>query len=121
MEISATNVLSHPDELPISMRWIAIMANRVGCDLAASTGVHSGEAAIKQLLAGANAVQVVSTIYNNGPEKIQNILKDIKKWMISKNYKKIEDFRGLMSQSASGNPSVYERVQFMRYFSDRDK
>lgn len=121
MEVTATNVLSHPDELPISLRWIAIMANRVGCDLAASTGIHSGEAVIKQLLAGANAVQVVSTIYNNGPEKIQNILKDIKKWMISNKFETIGDFRGKMSQVESGNPSVYERVQFMRYFSDRDK
>ena len=121
MEVTATNVLSHPDELPISLRWIAIMANRVGCDLAASTGAHSGEAVIKQLLAGANAVQLVSTIYNNGPEKIQNILKDIKKWMISKNFESINDFRGKMSQAESGNPAIYERVQFMRYFSDRDK
>jgi dihydroorotate dehydrogenase (fumarate) len=121
MEVTATNVLSHPDELSISLRWIAIMANRVGCDLAASTGIHSGDAAIKQLLAGANAVQVVSTIYNNGPEKIQNILKDIKKWMIANDFKTIDDFRGRMSQAESGNPAVYERVQFMRYFSDRDK
>lgn len=121
MELSSTNVLSNPDELAISLRWMAIMAKRVNCDLAASTGVHDGEAVIKQLLAGANAVQVVSTIYNNGPEKVQNILKDIKKWMISKNYQKIDDFRGKMSQVESGNPSVYERVQFMRYFSDRDK
>jgi dihydroorotate dehydrogenase (fumarate) len=121
MEVTATNVLSHPDELPISLRWIAIMANRVGCDLAASTGIHSGEAVIKQLLAGANAVQVVSTIYNNGPEKIQNILKDIKKYMISNKFETIGEFRGKMSQAESGNPSVYERVQFMRYFSDRDK
>ncbi len=121
MEVTATNVLSHADELPISLRWISIMANRVGCDLAASTGVHSGEAVIKQLLAGASAVQVVSTIYNNGPEKIQNILKDVKKWMISKEFTSIDEFRGRMSQAESGNPAVYERVQFMRYFSDRDK
>ncbi|MCB2220337.1 MAG: dihydroorotate dehydrogenase-like protein [Bacteroidetes bacterium] len=121
MEVTSTNVLSHPDELAISLRWVAIMANRVGCDLAASTGIHDGDAVVKQLLAGARAVQVVSTIYNNGPEKIQNMLKDIKKWMISKNYKTIDDFRGKMSQQEIGNPSVFERVQFMRYFSDRDK
>lgn len=121
MEVTATNVLSNPEELPISLRWIAIMSQQVQCDLAASTGVHSGEAVVKQLLAGAKAVQVVSTIYNNGPEKIQNILKDIKKWMISQDYKTIDDFRGKMSQVESGNPSMYERVQFMRYFSDRDK
>ena len=95
------------------------MSQRAQCDLAASTGIHAGAGVIKQLLAGANAVQVVSTIYTNGPEKIQNILKDIKKWMIGKDYAKIDDFRGKMSQSESGNPSVYERVQFMKYFSDK--
>jgi dihydroorotate dehydrogenase (fumarate) len=121
MSVTSANVLSQPDELAMSLRWMAIMSNRVNCDLAASTGVHDGEAAIKQILAGANAVQVVSTVYNNGPEKVQNILKDIKKWMISKNYTTIDEFRGKMSQAASGNPSVYERVQFMKYFSDRDK
>jgi dihydroorotate dehydrogenase (fumarate) len=121
MEVTATNVLSNPEELPVSLRWIAIMSQRVQCDLAASTGVHSGEAVVKQLLAGAKAVQVVSAIYNNGPEKIQNILKDLKKWMISQDYKTIDDFKGKMSQVHSGNPSMYERVQFMRYFSDRDK
>jgi dihydroorotate dehydrogenase (fumarate) len=121
MEITSTNVLSHPDELPVSLRWIAIMANRVKCDLAASTGVHEGEAVIKQLLAGANAVQVVSAIYNHGPEKIQNMLKDVKKWMINHDFKSIDAFRGKLSQVKSVNPSVYERVQFMKYFSDRDK
>lgn len=121
MSVTSTNVLSHPDELAMSLRWMAIMSNRVKCDLAASTGVHDGEAAIKQILAGANVVQIVSTVYNNGPEKVQNILKDMKKWMIAKNYSSIDEFRGKMSQATSGNPSVYERVQFMKYFSDRDK
>jgi len=121
MEVTATNVLSQPDEFPMSLRWIAIMANRVECDLAASTGIHDGDAVIKQLLAGANAVQVVSAIYNHGPEKIQNMLKDVKKWMINHDFKTIDEFRGKLSQVKSGNPSVYERVQFMKYFSDRDK
>jgi dihydroorotate dehydrogenase (fumarate) len=119
MEVISTHVLSQPDELPVSLRWIAIMANRVGCDLAASTGVHSGEAVVKQLLAGANAVQVVSAIYNHGPEKIQNMLKDLKKWMNQNEYSAIDEFRGKLSQSNIGNPSVFERVQFMKYFSDR--
>ncbi|MCF8368793.1 MAG: dihydroorotate dehydrogenase-like protein [Bacteroidales bacterium] len=121
LEVTSTNVLSHPDELTLSLRWMAIMSQRAKCDLAASTGIHDGTAVIKQLLAGANAVQVVSSVYANGPEKIQNMLKDIKKWMISKDYSKISDFRGKMSQDQSGNPSVYERVQFMKYFSDKDR
>jgi dihydroorotate dehydrogenase (fumarate) len=121
MTITSTNVFSHPDEISISLRWIAIMSNRVNCDLAASTGIHDGGAIIKQLLAGASAVQVVSSIYNKGPEKIQNMLKDLKKWMISNNFESIDQFRGKLSQEKSLNPAIYERVQFMKYFSDRDK
>jgi len=120
MTISSTNVFSHPDDLSLSLRWIAIMANRVECDLAASTGIHDGAAVIKQLLAGANAVQVVSAIYNKGPEKIQNMLKDIKKWMVAHNFQNPDEFRGKLSQAKSHNPALYERVQFMKYFTDRE-
>lgn len=60
MEITSGKILSSPDDMHISLRWMGIMAGRVKCDLAASTGVHSGKDAIKQILAGANAVQVAS-------------------------------------------------------------
>jgi dihydroorotate dehydrogenase (fumarate) len=121
LEITGTNVLSTPKELPHSLRWIAIMANRVHCDLAASTGVHDGEAVIKQLLAGANAVQIVSALYEKGPEYLKEIVSSVQKWMENKGYNKIDDFRGLLSQEKAADPSLYERVQFMKYFSDRDK
>lgn len=120
LEVTSSNVLSSPRDLPISLRWIALMANRVKCDLAASTGVHDGKAVIKQLLAGANAVQVVSTLYEHGPEYLEIMLNEIKEWMSMKNYDKIDDFRGLLSQDRQVNPALFERVQFMKYFSDHD-
>jgi len=92
----------------------------VKCDLAASTGVHDGKAVVKQLLAGANAVQVVSALYENGPEYLETMIKELKEWMISKKYQRIDDFRGLLSQEKQVNPALFERVQFMKYFSDRD-
>jgi dihydroorotate dehydrogenase (fumarate) len=121
LEITSANVFSSPKDLPVSLRWIAIMANRVKCDLAASTGVHDGKAVVKQLLAGANAVQVVSALYENGPEYLQTMLKELNEWMTGKNYGKIDEFRGLLSQDRQVNPALFERVQFMKYFSDRDK
>ena len=121
LEVTSTNVLSTPRDLPVSLRWIAIMANRVKCDLAASTGVHDGKAVIKQLLAGANAVQVVSALYENGPEFLEIMLKELSDWMTTKSYGRIDDFRGLLSQDRQVNPALFERVQFMKYFSDRDK
>lgn len=116
MEVVPSNVFSSPSDLPTSLRWIAIMAERVSCDLAASTGVHDGTALIKQILAGANAVQVASTLYKNGKGQIAEMLKTLEAWMDEKNFSSISDFRGKMSQAKSSNPAVYERVQFMKYF-----
>jgi dihydroorotate dehydrogenase (fumarate) len=121
LEITSAGVFSSPGDLPVSLRWIAIMANRVKCDLAASTGVHNGKAVIKQLLAGANAVQVVSALYENGPQYLEEMIREIQDWMSRRNYGKIDDFRGLLSQERQVDPALFERVQFMKYFSDRDK
>jgi len=120
LEITSAGVFSSAKDLPVSLRWIAIMANRVKCDLAASTGVHDGKAVVKQLLAGANAVQVVSALYEKGPEYLENMVKELSEWMVSKNYNRIDEFRGLLSQEKHMNPALFERVQFMKYFSDRD-
>jgi dihydroorotate dehydrogenase (fumarate) len=118
-EVTSTNVLSSPSELPLSLRWIAIMAERANCDLAASTGVHDGTGVIKQILAGANAVQVVSAIYKNGMGYIQEMLKTVEEWMEKNGYNSLSEFRGKMSQAKSINPAAYERVQFMKYFGDK--
>ncbi len=120
MEVVGTNVLSSPRDLTISLRWIGIMANRVKCDLSASTGVHDGPAVIKQLLAGANSVQMVSALYEHGNQHLKGVLQDLSDWMDKNSYNKIDDFLGLVSQERFVNPSLYETVQFMKYFSDRD-
>lgn len=117
--ILSSHVLSTPGELSISLRWIAIMANRVKCDLAASTGIHDGRAVVKQILAGANAVQVASTLYRNGFPRIQKMLDEVEEWMDEHNFKTLNDFRGKMSQAESEDPAAFERVQFMKYFSGK--
>ena len=115
-KVKPSFVFSTPAELALSLRWIGIMAQKVDCDLAASTGVHDGPALIKQLLAGAKAVQTVSSLYRKGPAHIETMLSDLKAWMQRHEFASLNDFRGRMSQEAASNPAVYERVQFMRYF-----
>lgn len=115
-EITSGSVLSSPGDLSLSLRWIAIMAERVNCDLAASTGIHDGAAVIKQVLAGATAVQVVSAIYRHGGERIGEMLHDLETWMGKHGFSSIDDFRGKLSQGKSENPAAFERVQFMKYF-----
>ncbi|MCX7909623.1 MAG: dihydroorotate dehydrogenase-like protein [Ignavibacteria bacterium] len=119
LTVTPTNVLSSPSDLGKSLRWIAIMSERVNCDLCASTGIHDGKAVIKQILAGAKAVQIVSVLYKKGPKVIGEILDEIKLWMEEKEFASLDDFRGRLSQSRSLNPAVYERAQFMHYFSEK--
>lgn len=119
LEIISSNVFSTPAELAVSLRWIAIMSEKVGCDLAASTGVHDGEAVIKQILAGADAVQVVSCLYKNGTEHLKKILDRLESWMGARGYKHLSDFKGKLSQAESADPSIYDRVQFMRYYGGK--
>ena len=115
-KVKPSFVFSTPAELAVSLRWIGIMAQKVDCDLAASTGVHDGAALVKQLLAGAKAVQTASSLYQKGPAHIETMLGDLKSWMQRHEFQSLADFRGRMSQEKAGNPAVYERTQFMRYF-----
>ena len=110
-------MFSNPEELAISLRWVAMLSNRLHCDIAASTGVHDGKAAIKQLLAGAKAVQISSILYKNGFGEIKNMLKEIENWMDKHNFANVDAFIGKMSLKKAENPAAYERVQFMKYFS----
>jgi dihydroorotate dehydrogenase (fumarate) len=116
-EIKSTNVFSSPTELSQSLRWVAMLSENVKCDIAASTGVHDGKAAIKQILAGAKAVQIASVLYKKGFKEIQFMVNAINDWMDKKNFNSIEEFRGKMSIKQSNNPAAYERVQFMKYYS----
>ena len=119
MEVVATHVFSSPTDLPVSLRWIAMMHGRVGCSLAASTGVHDGKALIKQLLAGADAVQVVSALYRNGVNAVTAMLTELSEWMSRKHYSTIDEFRGILSCRNAPDPAAYERVQFMKHFAGK--
>jgi dihydroorotate dehydrogenase (fumarate) len=116
IKVSSGFILSSPSDLALSLRWVAIMADRVKCDIAASTGIHAGEDVVKQLLAGAKAVQVASSLYKNGSKHITNLLEELNGWMEQKKFKSIEDFRGKLAQKNIKNPAAYERIQFMKNF-----
>ena len=106
---------SDPQESVIPMRWIAILSGALECDLAASTGVHDGAGVVKQLLAGATAVQVCSTLYRqHGVGYLRQILDDVAEWMTGHGFGDINAFRGLLSQAKSTDPHAFERVQFMQ-------
>ncbi len=117
-EITTGNVLSTPGEISLPLRWIAMMSGRINCDIAASTGVTSGYNMAKLILAGATATQVVSELYRGGFVKIRLMLKELESWMEKHKFSSLADFRGKMAQTESVDPAAYERVQFMKHFSN---
>jgi len=118
MKLTAAEVFSSPADIRNSLRWIGIISSHVKeIDIAASTGVHSGEAAVKLILAGANAVQVCSVLYKKGPDYLAEMIDKFEDWMIKNKYSDVSEFRGKMNYSNISDPALYERAQFMKYFS----
>ncbi len=107
-------IYSTPAEMQLSLRWISILSGRVHCDLAATTGIHDGAAVVKQLMAGASAVEVCSALYEKGVAHLGTMVRELGEWMERQGFERIAQFRGALSQKHVANPAAYERVQFMR-------
>ena len=114
--IAAGNVYSLPTDHLIPLRWIALISNKIDCSIVAATGIHHSNAIIKQILAGADAVQMVSALYLNGTNYLNRMNEELERWMTKKGYNTIEDFKGKMNYSSIVNPTTFERIQFMKYY-----
>jgi dihydroorotate dehydrogenase (fumarate) len=117
LQINASNMFSNDSEYTHTLRWVALLAGKLQCDIAASTGIHNQETVIKQLLAGADAVHMVSVFYKHHFDILPQIISGIETWMTQHNFSSISDFKGLLSRKNVDNPASYERVQFLRLFS----
>ncbi|MCB2219314.1 MAG: dihydroorotate dehydrogenase-like protein [Bacteroidetes bacterium] len=107
------NVLSAPQEVTKSLRWVALLSPQLDCSIAAATGIHDAKGVIKQLLAGADATQICSTLFNNGISYIDTILFDLEKWMKKHRYESISEFKGKVA-NREGSSAKFERMQFLK-------
>lgn len=114
LQLATGSPWSTSAEICTSLRWISILYGRANCDLAASTGIHDGRDAVKQLLAGASVVQVCSTLYRNGLGRIGEIIGQIEDWMQKHGFLSLPEFRGRLSQLRSERPMNHERLQYVK-------
>jgi dihydroorotate dehydrogenase (fumarate) len=105
--------LSNPEDNKLSLRFAGLLYGTISASICSSTGIYSGADVVKMILAGADCVQMVSTIYKNKVEYIKTILNDIQQWMESKGYAALEDFRGKLSNKKLNDPFVYKRAQYI--------
>lgn len=107
-------VFSTSEEIKVPLRHIALLYGRVNSDLAITTGVHNGLDAVKAILAGACVVQTASALLKNGIPYLSTMLREIEAWMDEKDYHKLDDFRGKLSQREVEDPFTFERAQYVK-------
>ncbi len=105
--------LSSEEDNRLAIRFAGLLYGNIKGNICSNGGILSGNDVIKLLLAGADCVQVVSTIYKNKPEVIQSLLTDINSWMEQKKYKNIAGFQGILSRKNLTDPFIYKRAQYV--------
>ncbi|MBM4188547.1 MAG: dihydroorotate dehydrogenase-like protein [Gemmatimonadetes bacterium] len=114
LEVDHRLQLSHSDELLPRLRWLALLRGRVRCSLAVTGGVHQAIDAVKALMVGADAVQLVSVLLRHGPEQLAAIRRDLERWLLDHDYDDLATLRGSMSLERCRAPAAYERAQYLK-------
>ena len=114
LEVIPRLVLSDPSELRLVLRWLAILHGRVGGDLAATTGVHTADDAIKSLLAGATVVMMASALLRHGPSRLTEVRDGLAHWLEKGSFESVAQARGSMSHESVPDPSAFERAGYMQ-------
>jgi dihydroorotate dehydrogenase (fumarate) len=109
--------LSDSSELLLRLRWLAILRKRLRCSLAATGGVASPDDGIKAILAGADAVQLVSAILRHGPSYFASMREGLRRWMEAYEYTRLDEVRGRLSVANTEAPDAFERAQYLRTLS----
>lgn len=113
LEVMRIN-LSGSGELLPRLRSVAILHGRIAASLAITGGVHTPEDAVKSVMVGADAVQMVSALLAQGPRHVTHIRDGLAHWLEENEYQSIHELRGSMSLLKSPNPAAYERANYMR-------
>jgi dihydroorotate dehydrogenase (fumarate) len=106
--------LSTSADLLLRIRWIAILYGQVKCSLAVSGGVATPVDGIKAMLAGADAVQVVSALLRHGPAYLATLHRGLAEWMEREQFSALQDVRGALRREGAHDPSAFERAQYIQ-------
>jgi dihydroorotate dehydrogenase (fumarate) len=121
LTVNSGHVFSSHTDIGDTLRWTAIVNGKhPNIPLASCTGIYEWEDVVKCILCGASAIEICSSVYQHGNEVIAALKQGVEEWMTGLNFKSIVDFRGKLNYSRIQDPSLYERIQFLKYFSNRD-
>ncbi len=113
LQVSRSLQLSQPGELPLRLRWLAILSPRTRASLAVTGGVHAALDAVKAVMTGAHAVQLVSVLLEKGPGHLKHVLEETRAWMEKHEYESLEQMRGSLNLASCPDAGAYERANYM--------
>ena len=114
LELVPSLVLSDSYDSRIPLQWIGILRGKLDVSLAASSGVHTAEDALKLLLVGADVVMATSSVLKHGPPHFTRLQDGLRTWMEQRGYTSIAQLKGSLSRANCPDPSAYERANYMR-------
>ena len=114
LEIQPNVLLSGPQALRLPLTWIGILYGRIRANLAATSGVHSGEDVVKLVMVGADVTMLCSALLRNGIDHLRKVESGLLEWMEKHEYESVQQMKGSMSQIRCPNPSAFERAQYMK-------
>ena len=121
LQIHSGDVFSSGADIADTLRWTPIVSSKLpDLSIASCTGIHDWEGVIKCVLSGASAVEICSTVYQHGNEIISAIIRGMEEWMNAMHFHSIADFKSKLNPDYLKDPSLHERIQFRKYFTDRD-
>lgn len=114
LDVRPKVILSSSHEMRLPLTWIGILYKRINADLAATSGIHSGEDAVKMILAGANVTMMASALLKRGIDYLRVVEQELRQWMEERDIESVVQMRGSVSQLHAEDPSAFERAQYMR-------
>ena len=106
--------LSTSNDLLLRVRALATLSGRVKASLAATGGVHTSLDALKAVMAGAHAVQMVAALLQNGPQHLRVVREELTRWLEDHEYASLQQAQGSMSLEHCPDPEAFERGNYMR-------
>jgi dihydroorotate dehydrogenase (fumarate) len=114
LEVNPRLTLSKGSELPLPLRWIAILRPQLSISLAASTGVHTPEDVFKLLLVGADVTMTTSALLRHGPTYLHTLLDGLQARLEETGYGSVRQMKGILSRRNCPDPSAFERANYIK-------
>ena len=122
MQIVSGNVFSNHSDLSDTIRWTAIVSERSRESVSLPLPVCMiGKMSLNVHWPALPPYRCVALSIHMERKSSPQVLTCVEEWMHQAHYQSLSQFQGKLNYANIPNPAMYERSQFMKYFSNRLK